>query len=231
MLFSLDIILRAQAFFNDDTTLEASKILASAAYTFRSASISRQARYALTLTHALDSDTYSPMLRKACVSISKWPIPSDNENGLSLDSWRSAMSRLFEAIGRADEDTRAEVWWTIIEDVDAIDFSDGQSCRRAVHILTPIPDRMSAEQITDVVPTETLNGWRANLSHPNSQGQNLVRASLDKLESSDGESSRKRKRDIEKEEEVLRRLKKDLPELNVASSAEILPTLNMHIRR
>lgn len=229
MLFSLDIILRTQAYFNDDTTLEASRILASAAHTFKSASITRQTRYAITLTHALESDTYSPMLRKACVSISKWPLPS--EEGQTLDSWRSAMSRLFEAIGRADEDTRAEVWWALIDDVDTLDFSDGQACRRAAHLLTPIADRMPVEQIKSTLPVETLDGWRETVSQPNSQGQTLVRSCLDKLERNDGGSNRKRKRDTEKEEEALRKLKKELPELNIPTSVEILPTLNMHVRR
>ena len=229
MLFSLDIVLRTQAYYNDDTTLEASRVLATAVHTFRSASLARQTRYAITLTHALESDAYSPMLRKACVSISKWPVPS--ENGLGLDSWRSAMSKLFEAIGKADADTRAEVWWTIIDDIDAIDFSDGQSCRRAVHILTPIPDRMSRDQIKSVVPAETVNGWRETLLHPNSQGQTLVRACLDKLDANDIGSCRKRKRDAEKDEEVLRSLKKELPELDIPNCGEILPALNKHIRR
>lgn len=229
MLLCLDVILRTQAYYNDDTTLEASRILAAAVHSFKSASIARQTRYAITLTHALESDSYSPMLRKACVSISKWPIPS--ESGPSLDAWRSAMSKLFEAIGKADEDTRAEVWWTMIDDIDAIDLSDGQSCRRAVHLLTPIPDRISTDQIKNVVPAETIDGWRENLSHANSHGQTLVRACLDKLDATDIGSSRKRKRDVEKDEEVLRRMRKELPELDIPNCGEILPKLNMHIRR
>lgn len=230
MLMTLDVILRAEVYFNDDATLVASRILANTATAFKSATTAKQARYATTLTHALDGDTYTPMLRKACVIVSKWPLPSVAA-GPELDDWRLAMSRLFQAIGRADEDTRAEVWWTLIDDVGALTIAESPAVRKIIHLLTPIPGRLGIEQIRAMVPDEYLQEWREQTVHATGTAQVLVRESLANLDTNQAECSRKRKRDSDKEEEVIRHVRKEIPDLHIIEVKDVLPALLAHVER
>lgn len=230
LLMTLDVVLRSDAYFNDDLTLVASRLLANVATVFKSSSTSQQARYARTLTHALESDSYSPMIRKACVTVSKWPVPS-GDAGVDTDVWRSAMSKLFQAVGTADEDVRAEVWWTIIENVSTLNVAESPAVRQIIHLLTPIPGCIEVEQIKEIIPDEYLKQWRERTAHSTAQAQVLVRESLATLDAGQAGPSRKRKRDNGKDEELLRRFNKDFPEINVVEAKDILPGLLAHLRR
>lgn len=233
MLLTLDIVFRSNIVFSDHAVLDASRVLTMSAKTFKTAPLPRQARYALTLTHALEAGSYGPLLRKACVIVSKWPSPtSDTDPKPPADvAWLTAMTGLFEAVGRADEDVRADVWWSIVDVAADMDVEDASSCRRIQHLLTPIPDRLSTEQIKSILPVDTVAVWRHGTINVNSRGKRLVKEGLDRLENLNPDSGRKRKRDLEKEENLRRMLKKDLPDLDFQDGKDVLPILLGQIRR
>jgi hypothetical protein len=56
-------------------------------------------------------------------------------------------------------------------------------------------------------------------------------ACFDKLDGVEAEGSRKRKRDRDKVEEVLRMLKKNLPDMKLEDSKDILPGLLSQVKK
>jgi hypothetical protein len=182
-------------------------MLAVAARTFKTLPPKRQTRYARTLTLALKSGHYAPSLRRACVIVSKWPCVG------TFPPWQGAMEGLNNAMSQADVQLRADVWWSLLDDAENhchVILNGGQ---RIAHLLTPIPGRMSAEQIINIVPKVLRDKWRRDLSHRAHGPARQIMDCLDKLDGVDAESSRKRKRDRDKVEEVIEMLKRTFPDV------------------
>lgn len=225
LLLCLQVIFGSTTFFSDDTTSDASAMLAVAARTFKTLPPKRQTRYARTLTLALKSGHYAPSLRRACVIVSKWPCIG------TFPPWQGAMEGLNHAMSQADVQLRADVWWSLLDDVEnhsPVILNGGQ---RIAHLLTPIPGRMSAEQIINVLPKELREKWKRDSSHRAHGSARRIMECFDKLDGVDAESSKKRKRDRDKVKEVIGMLKKNFPDMKCSDSVDILPGLMTHVRK
>ena len=182
-------------------------------------------RYARALTKALKSGQYAPSLRRACVVVSKWPCVG------TFPPWQGAMYDLNNAMSQADTQLRADVWWTLFDDAETHSCSILNGGQRICHLLTPIPGRMSAEQIIAILPEDLRDRWREGTKQRNYGSANDIMDCLDKLEGIAVESSRKRKRGKDTIEELIRALKKDYPDMKLEDSKDILPGLLSQVKK
>jgi hypothetical protein len=140
------------------------------------------------------------------------------------------MCALNQAMMESGNQLRADVWWTLFDDLDQHSPEDEVGGSRIVYLLTPIPDRMSFRQIAQAFPDETIPHWLIDIKHDNSPTAKRIAACLDAFDGA-AASSRKRKRDPEKVEEVLQMLKREFPDMKLASSKDILPGLTALVKR
>jgi hypothetical protein len=224
LLLALQVIFRTHIVFADDITAEASAMLATAAQAIKSAPPKRQTRFARTLAYALQSDSYAPILRNACVVVSKWP-----EN-TTFQPWQNAMFKLNQAMLRGDIDLRADVWWALYEDVDHHDIKSLVGGARIEHIATMIPSRISSELVCRNV-FDNILVWREQLEDDRSLRARAIDTKLLQYIFESPPASKKRKRDPEKVDEAFRMLRKEFPEMKLADSKDILPGLTAMIKR
>jgi len=141
------------------------------------------------------------------------------------------MYDLNNAMSQADTQLRADVWWSLFDDAETHSCSILNGGQRICHLLTPIPGRMSAEQILAILPEDLRDRWREGTKQRNYGSANDIMDCLDKLEGIAVESSRKRKRGKDTIEELIRALKKDYPDMKLEDSKDILPGLLSQVKK
>jgi hypothetical protein len=141
------------------------------------------------------------------------------------------MAQLNVEMSRADSQLRADVWWALVDERENHYSAYINGAQRIAHLLTPIPDRMSAGQIKSIISANLRETWRKNSGDRGHGGARLIMDAFIALDGADPETSRKRKRGQEKVEEVIRMLKKDFPEMNLADSKDILPGLLSQVKK
>jgi MoxR-like ATPase len=141
------------------------------------------------------------------------------------------MYYLNNAMSKADVQLRADVWWSLYDDAENHNYAIVNGGQRIKHLLTPIPGRLSAEQIISIIPTELRDRWRRDNSHRAHGPARDVMEGLEKLDGIEAESSRKRKRGKDSVEEVIRILKRDYPDMKLEDSKDILPSLLSQVKK
>lgn len=224
LLLALQVIFRTHIFFADDITADASAMLATVAHSIKSSTPKRQTRFARTLTYALQSDVYAPILRNACIVVSKWP------DDTTFQPWQNAMFKLNQAMLRGDVDLRADVWWTLFEIVDQHDAKRLIGGSRIEHLATMIPSRIPCELVSELV-LQRIPAWAEQLEDDRSLRKQVICTKLAQYIDAESPPSKKRKRDPEKVDEAFRILKKEFPDMKLADSKDILPGLAGLIKR
>lgn len=141
------------------------------------------------------------------------------------------MYHLNNAMSQADTQLRADVWWSLFDNVETHEGTILNGGQRICHLLTPIPGRISAEQILAIIPKDIRADWRKVAQCRAYGSARDIMDCLDKLDGIEVECSKKRKREKDTAEQVIGMLKKDFPEMKLEDSKDILPGLLSQVKK